>query len=119
MSLMKKTLQAAVAILALTAAAALAKDVYRVAVIRWDPTDIYFNGVQMGQELERQRLEKAHGVKIEFRVSGANNVNQQRTEIETHRTYALMRATKDVIGGYACGGRDSQDDENTDTPAHS
>lgn len=81
---LKQALQAAVAILALLAAAAtLAKDVYRVAVIRWDPADIYFNGVQMGQELERQRLEKAHGVKIEFRVSGANDVNQQRTDIET------------------------------------
>ena len=38
---------------------------------------------------------------------------------DSNRTYALMRATKDVIGGYACGGRDSLDDENTDTPAHS
>jgi ABC-type sugar transport system substrate-binding protein len=84
MRLEKKMLQAAVAALALTAATAtLAKDLYRVAVIRWDPSDIYFNGVQMGQELERQRLEKAHGVKIEFHVFGANSVVQQRTEIET------------------------------------
>lgn len=83
MSLKQTMLQAAAATLALTvAAAALAKDVYQVAVIRWDPTDIYFNGVQMGQELERQRLEKVHGVKIEFRVYGANDVSLQRNELD-------------------------------------
>ncbi|MBX6324142.1 MAG: substrate-binding domain-containing protein [Rhodospirillaceae bacterium] len=59
-----------------------AKDAYRVAVIRWDPDDIYFNGVQLGQELERQRIEKADGVKIEFTVFGANDVTQQRNALD-------------------------------------
>jgi ABC-type sugar transport system substrate-binding protein len=61
---------------------AAAKDSYRVAVVRWDPDDIYFNGVQLGQELERQRIEKADGVKIEFTVFGANDVTQQRNALD-------------------------------------
>jgi ABC-type sugar transport system substrate-binding protein len=60
---------------------AAAKD-YRVAVIRWDPNDIYFNGVQLGQELERQRIEKADGVNIEFSVFGANDVTKQRNALD-------------------------------------
>jgi ribose transport system substrate-binding protein len=60
----------------------LAKDSYRVAVIRWDPDDIYFNGVQLGQELERKRIEAADGVKIEFTVFGANDVSQQRNALD-------------------------------------
>jgi len=59
-----------------------AKDSYRVAVIRWDPADIYFNGVELGQELERQRLEKEKGVKIEFSVFGANDVSAQRNALD-------------------------------------
>jgi ABC-type sugar transport system substrate-binding protein len=65
----------------LLAGAAMAKD-YRVAVIRWDPDDIYFNGVQLGQELERKRIEEADGVKIEFAVFGANDVTQQRNALD-------------------------------------
>ncbi|MFN8561155.1 MAG: hypothetical protein U0703_05915 [Anaerolineae bacterium] len=38
-----------------------AKDTYHVAVIRWSPDDIYFNGVQLGQELERQRIMEEDG----------------------------------------------------------
>lgn len=66
----------------LLSGAAFAKDSYRVAVIRWDPDDIYFNGVQLGQELERQRIEQADGVKIEFTVFGANDVTQQRNALD-------------------------------------
>lgn len=55
---------------------------YRVAVIRWDPADIYFNGVQLGQEQERRRIESRDGVKIEFRVFGANDVGEQRTALD-------------------------------------
>lgn len=81
---LKKTLHTAVLGMALMhAATALAKDVYHVAVIRWAPTDIYFNGVQMGQERERQRLEREHGVKIDFRIFGANDVSQQRYELDS------------------------------------
>ena len=88
MNLKKTTLHAAVATLVLAAAAtALAKDAYRVAVIRWAASDIYFNGVQMGQERERQRLEKEHGVKIEFRVSGANDVSQQHYDLDAQITH--------------------------------
>lgn len=51
--------------------------VLRVAIIRWDPNDIYFNGVQAGEEQEIQRLEKEHGVKIETTVFGANDAAKQ------------------------------------------
>ncbi|OCP19363.1 MULTISPECIES: sugar ABC transporter substrate-binding protein [unclassified Ensifer] len=63
-------------------AAALAKDNYRVAVIRWEPNDIYFNGVQLGQEIEKQRIEKKDGVSIEFSVFGANDVSAQRNALD-------------------------------------
>jgi ribose transport system substrate-binding protein len=62
--------------------AAFAKDSYRVAVIRWEPNDIYFNGVQLGQEQEKARIEKADGVKIEFAIFGANDVTQQRNALD-------------------------------------
>ncbi len=62
--------------------AAIAKDSYRVAVIRWEPNDIYFNGVQLGQEMEKKRIEAADGVKIEFAVFGANDATQQRNALD-------------------------------------
>ncbi|WP_435106510.1 sugar ABC transporter substrate-binding protein [Arhodomonas sp. AD133] len=68
--------------LSLTAGSALAQDSYDVAVVRWAPDDIYFNGVQLGQELERQRIEEKHGVDINFRVFGANDVGEQRNFLD-------------------------------------
>ncbi|HEX2529010.1 MAG TPA: sugar ABC transporter substrate-binding protein [Geminicoccus sp.] len=65
----------------LSSFAAAAKD-YRVAVIRWDPNDIYFNGVQLGQEQERRRIETETGDKIEFSVFGANDVTKQRNALD-------------------------------------
>lgn len=59
-----------------------AAEEYDVAVIRWDPADIYFNGVQFGQELERQAIEERDGVKINFRVVGANDVSAQRNGLD-------------------------------------
>jgi len=61
---------------------AMAKDTYRVAVIRWEPNDIYFNGVQLGQEMERKSIEDRDGVKIEFTVFGANDVSAQRNALD-------------------------------------
>ena len=61
---------------------AFAQETYEVAVIRWSPDDIYFNGVQLGQDLERQRLEQEYGVQIEFRVFGANDVSEQRNALD-------------------------------------
>jgi ABC-type sugar transport system substrate-binding protein len=66
---------------------------YEVAVIRWDPADIYFNGVQLGQELERQRIEKADGVKIGFRVFGANDVSKQKNALDAQ----LARGASGVL----------------------
>ena len=65
-----------------SAAVVTAKDKCEVAVIRWSPDDIYFNGVQLGQEMERERIEKEKGVKIEFRVFGANDVSKQRDALD-------------------------------------
>ena len=67
---------------ALVSLSAAAQQKYEVAVIRWSPDDIYFNGVQLGQELERQRLQEEHGVEIEFRVFGANDVSEQRNALD-------------------------------------
>ena len=54
-----------------------------MAVIRWEPNDIYFNGVQLGQELESaKRIEEKDGVKIEFTVFGANDVSAQRNALD-------------------------------------
>ena len=82
--MMKKLMGGGLLALALGASmsAALAKDSYRVAVIRWEPNDIYFNGVQLGQEQEKARIEKADGVKIEFAIFGANDVTQQRNALD-------------------------------------
>lgn len=73
---------AAVGLAAGLSATALAADQYEVAVIRWSPDDIYFNGVQLGQEIERERLAKEEGVEIEFRVFGANDVSEQRNALD-------------------------------------
>lgn len=75
-------LSVAAAALAATMSAASAKDSYRVAVIRWEPNDIYFNGVQLGQEQEKARIEAADKVKIEFTVFGANDATQQRNALD-------------------------------------
>ncbi|HWL70026.1 MAG TPA: sugar ABC transporter substrate-binding protein [Geminicoccus sp.] len=61
---------------------ALAAEKYEVAVIRWAPEDIYFNGVQLGQEMECDRIMKEDGVEIEFRVFGANDVSAQRNALD-------------------------------------
>ncbi len=68
--------------LSLVTVSAIAKDKYEVAVIRWSPKDIYFNGVQLGQEMERKRIEREEGVEIDFRVFGANDVTEQRNALQ-------------------------------------
>lgn len=62
---------------------AMAKDSYDIAVVRWKPGDIYFNGVQLGQEIERKRIEEQAGVKINFNVFGANKVGPQRNFLDS------------------------------------
>lgn len=59
-----------------------AKKKYTIAVIRWDPNDIYFNGVQYGQELERDKIMAEEGVEIEFKVFGANDSSKQVTALQ-------------------------------------
>lgn len=59
------------------AASATAKTEYNVAVIRWDPNDVFFNGVQAGEEEEFKRLEAEHGVKINVTAFGANDAAKQ------------------------------------------
>lgn len=57
-------------------------EAFRVAVIRWSPDDIYFNGVQLGQEIERDRIQEEDGVTIEFTVFGDNDVSAQITALQ-------------------------------------
>lgn len=59
-----------------------AKTEYNIALIRWDPADIYFNGVQLGQEIERDRIQEAEGVTINFTVFGANDAGKQLTALQ-------------------------------------
>lgn len=66
-----------------TEAQPVAKKDYKIAVIRWDPGDIYFNGVQLGQEMERDRIMQEEGVNIEFNVFGANDAGKQITALQT------------------------------------
>jgi ribose transport system substrate-binding protein len=92
---MKRFLQlaGATALVCAAATAAQGADPLEVAVIRWDPADIYFNGVQLGQELERQRIEAADGVKIDFRVFGANDVSAQKNALDAQ----LSRGASGVL----------------------
>ncbi len=50
---------------------------FRVAIVRWDAGDIFFNGVQAGEEQQIAALEKQHGVNIETRVVAANDASEQ------------------------------------------
>ncbi|GAP15763.1 monosaccharide ABC transporter substrate-binding protein, CUT2 family [Longilinea arvoryzae] len=65
-----------------TTAPAAEKKEYNIAVIRWDPNDIYFNGVQLGQEMERDRIQTEEGVTINFNVFGANDAAKQVTALQ-------------------------------------
>lgn len=71
----------AIATTCLMAQAATAKD-YAVAVIRWEPNDIYFNGVALGQQQEAKRIETANGDKITFNVFGANDAGAQLNALQ-------------------------------------
>lgn len=55
----------------------------RIASIRWGSEDIFFNAVQYGQEQEAKRLEKAEGVKIDFKVSAASDESEQVNAMQT------------------------------------
>lgn len=81
---MRNFLKAGAASLALTVALgqAAVADTYEVAVIRWAPNDIYFNGVELGQRQEAARIEAETGDKIEFRVFGANDASEQLKALE-------------------------------------
>lgn len=71
----------AVAALCLSAQSALAKD-YNVAVIRWEPNDIYFNGVALGQQQEAARIKTETGDTINFNVFGANDAGEQLNALQ-------------------------------------
>jgi ribose transport system substrate-binding protein len=53
------------------------KSEYNVAIIRWDPNDEFFNGVQAGEDEEYQRLAKELGITINTNVFGANDEAEQ------------------------------------------
>jgi ribose transport system substrate-binding protein len=53
------------------------KSEYNVAIIRWDPNDEFFNGVQAGEDQEYQRLAEELGVTINTNVFGANDEAEQ------------------------------------------
>ena len=80
---MRNVLKGCAAAIALCAAtgAADAKD-YTVAVIRWDPNDIYFNGVALGQQQEAKRIATATGDTITFNVFGANDAGEQLNALQ-------------------------------------
>lgn len=55
----------------------------RIASIRWDAGDIFFNAVQYGQEQEIQRLREEEGIEIEFNVSAASDETEQVNAMQT------------------------------------
>ena len=59
-----------------------AKTTFTVAMIRWAPADIYFNGEQLGEQIERDRIAKDCGVTINWKVFGADDVSQQITALQ-------------------------------------
>lgn len=66
-----------------TAAPPAGGQTYRVASIRWDPGDIFFNAVQYGQEKEIKKIEAETGDKIEFTVIGHNDAAKQVEAFQT------------------------------------
>ena len=50
---------------------------YNIALVRWDAGDIFFNGVQYGEEQQIKAIEEANGVKINYKVVAANDAAQQ------------------------------------------
>lgn len=55
----------------------------RIASIRWDAGDIFFNAVEYGQKQEIKRLQKEEGVKIDFVVSAASDATEQVNAMQT------------------------------------
>lgn len=55
----------------------------RIASIRWDAGDIFFNAVQYGQELEVERLRQEEGINVEFTVSAASDESEQVNAMQT------------------------------------
>src|SRR5690348_15176108 len=57
--------------------AGAAKKEFNIALVRWASDDIFFNGVQVGEEQQIKQLEQANGVKINFKVVAANDASAQ------------------------------------------
>jgi ABC-type sugar transport system substrate-binding protein len=53
------------------------KKEFNIAIVRWASDDIFFNGVQVGEEQQIKQLEQANGVKINFKVVAANDASAQ------------------------------------------
>jgi len=58
------------------------KTSYTVAMVRWTASDIFFNGVQLGEQMEKDRILKDCGVTINWKLFGANDVSQQLTALQ-------------------------------------
>jgi ABC-type sugar transport system substrate-binding protein len=53
------------------------KKEFNIALVRWASEDIFFNGVQAGEEAQIKTLEQQNGVKINFKVVAANDASAQ------------------------------------------
>jgi ABC-type sugar transport system substrate-binding protein len=53
------------------------KKEFNIALVRWASDDIFFNGVQAGEEQQIKQLEQANGVKINFKIVAANDASAQ------------------------------------------
>src|SRR6185312_8907793 len=53
------------------------KKEFNIAIVRWASDDIFFNGVQAGEEQQIKEIEQANGVKINFKVVAANDASAQ------------------------------------------
>lgn len=53
------------------------KKEFNIALVRWASDDIFFNGVQAGEEQQIKEIEQADGVTINFKVVAANDASAQ------------------------------------------
>jgi len=61
-----------------------AKKEFTVAMVRWDPADIYFNGVQLGEQIEHDRILKDCGVTINWKLFGSDDSSKQLTALQSY-----------------------------------
>lgn len=64
-------------------------DSYTIAVVRWDAGDIFFNGVQAGEEQAVAALEAEYGIDIQLKFVAANDAAKQLDGLQALRAQGI------------------------------